>query len=264
MKEILRYKNGNSLSYAEYSDKNGYPILVQHGLIASITDYHLFERLIESGILPICIARPGYGESSPYLIRNIAEWGDIVSVLVEELKLSQFDVLGMSSGAPYSYAIGYKLPEQARNIFIFSGIPALYDESILSYWPYPVTKKASIPEMETLAYELFFSNLCKEDLEKDDIKDSMMNHCLGIAQDLKLQCEDWGFKLSNVKSNVFMQHSKTDDNVPFITAQMTAKLLPNCRFDVRESGEHFSQKTLDDFLQTVITKIHGSESFIFK
>jgi hypothetical protein len=35
---------------------------------------------------------------------------------VDELKISQFDVLGISSGAPYSYAIGYKLPVKAQDI----------------------------------------------------------------------------------------------------------------------------------------------------
>ncbi len=39
MKRMLEYKDGNILSYAEYGDKNGFPILVQHGLIASIDDY---------------------------------------------------------------------------------------------------------------------------------------------------------------------------------------------------------------------------------
>jgi len=264
MKPILPYKNGNSLSYTDYGDKNGYPVLVQHGLIASMTDYHLFDRLIESGNHLICLARPGYGDSSPYVMRNIAEWGDIVSILIEELEITQFDILGMSSGAPYSYAIGYQLPDKVRNIFIFSGIPALYDEGILAFWPYPVTKKASLPEMEALAYELFFSNLSNEDLKRDDIRDSMMHHCFGIAQDLKLRCMDWGFNLSQVKANVHMQHSKTDENVPFITAQMTANLLPNCQFDVRESGEQFSEKTLGDFLETVVTEIHRSEGPLFK
>jgi len=38
MKQTLSYKGENSLSYAEYGDKNGYPILIQHGLIASIDE----------------------------------------------------------------------------------------------------------------------------------------------------------------------------------------------------------------------------------
>ena len=132
MKQLLQYKNGNVLSYTEYGEKSGYPILVQHGLIASIGDYPLFDSLIKAGIRVICVARPGYGESSPYPMSQMSEWGEIVSLLADELNLSQFDVLGMSSGAPYSYAIGYKLPHKVRTIFIFSGIPALYDEKVVS------------------------------------------------------------------------------------------------------------------------------------
>src|SRR6185503_13463442 len=112
MRQILHYKNDNLLSYAEYGNKAGLPLLVQHGLIASISDHHLFDRLIESGIHLICIARPGYGASSPYVMENLAEWGDIVSILVDTLKISKFDILGMSSGAPYSYAIGHRLPDK--------------------------------------------------------------------------------------------------------------------------------------------------------
>ena len=100
---------------------------------------------------------------------QVAEWGEIVSILVDKLNLSQFDVLGMSSGAPYSYAIGYKLPDKVRNIFIFSGIPALYDDKVLAVWPYPVNKEASITELEKLAKELFFTNLSPEGLLQNDI-----------------------------------------------------------------------------------------------
>src|SRR3972149_4553555 len=101
----------------------------------------------------------------------------------------------MSSGAPYSYAIGNKLPK-VRNIFIFSGTPALYDERVLLLWPYEVKKDASMIELERSAKEIFFSNVSQEDLLRNDIKDSMMNNCFGIAQDLKLRCMDWGFDLS--------------------------------------------------------------------
>ena len=157
MRQTLLYKNGNSLAYAEYRDKNGYPILVQHGLIASIEDYDLFDRLIQLGTHLIFIARPGYGDSSPYILRNFAEWAEIVEDLIDALRLAQFDVLGMSSGAPYSYSIGYKFPDKVRNIFIFSGIPALYHGDILSLWPYKRIENESMAELEKLAYELFLA-----------------------------------------------------------------------------------------------------------
>ena len=257
MNQTVTYKNGNILSYAEYGERSGYPILIQHGLIASIKNPDLFDRLIQLGARLICIARPGYGESSPVLMNQMADWAEIVSVLIDQLGLSHFDVLGMSSGAPYSYALGCKFPEKVRNIFIFSGIPALYDEEVLSFWPYPVSKNASMAEMEKLTFDLFFSNLSQEDLEKDDIQDSMMNHGFGIAQDLKIRTGDWGFKLADVNTKVWMRHSKTDHSVPFITAELTSKLLPNCMLDVRENDDHFSKELLDDFIRTVMFGHYG-------
>jgi pimeloyl-ACP methyl ester carboxylesterase len=124
---------------------------------------------------------------------KIAEWGEIISILVDELELPQFDLLGMTSGASYSYAIAHKLPKKVRNIFIFSGIPALYHESVLAVWPFPVTKDAGIAELEELAKELFFSNLSPEALLQNDIQDSMRHNCFGIALDFKLRCNNWAF-----------------------------------------------------------------------
>jgi pimeloyl-ACP methyl ester carboxylesterase len=253
-------KNGISLAYAEYGDKNGYPILIQHGLIASIDDHALFARLIQANMHLICIARPGYGESSPYLMDSFAEWAEMLAPLIEELKLAQFDVLGMSSGAPYSYSIGCRFPDKVRNIYIFSGIPALYDESVLSHWPYPAIKGKTIEEVETLAHELFFSNLTGDDLEKSDIRDSLMNNGFGVAQDLLLRFMDWGFRLSDVKGKVFMHHSKGDNSVPFNAAVRTAELLPNCDLELMETGPHFSNEALDGFInQTMMKNLNPSK-----
>jgi pimeloyl-ACP methyl ester carboxylesterase len=252
MKKSIRYKDECTISYAEYGNKNGFPILVNHGLIASIDEYDLFDRLIQLGAHLICVARPGYGGSSPYEMHSIGEWADLVSVLINELNLSQFDILGMSSGAPYSYAIGYRFPDKVRNIYIFSGIPALYDKQVLSHWPYEMKQDASRAALEVLAYELLFSQVSEEDLKRNDIKDSMMYHCFGIALDWRLRCRDWGFRLQDIRGNIYMQHSKEDEAVPFITAYLTSQFLPNCRLETREHGEHFSVEVLDDFIKAVI------------
>jgi pimeloyl-ACP methyl ester carboxylesterase len=258
MKQTLTYKNGLHLSYAEYGDKNGYPILIQHGLIASIDDTNLFDRLLQINARLICIARPGYGQSSPYVMDSFAEWADIVALLIEELNLAQFDLLGMSSGAPYSYSIGYRFPDKVNNIHIFSGTPALYDEIVLSYWPYEVARDKSIADLENLAHELFFSNLTGDDLKKNDIRDSLMNNGFGVAQDLALRFMDWGFRLSDVKEKVFMRHSKCDDSVPFKTAIRTSELLPNCQLELMEVGPHFSNEALDDFIkETMVNNIQA-------
>jgi hypothetical protein len=80
----------------------------------------------------------------------------------------------------------------------------------------------------------------------------MMNDCFGVAQDLKLRCVDWGFDLSQVSTNVYMQHSRQDQNVPFITASLTAGMLPKGKLEIRETMEHFSKESLDEFIRTTI------------
>jgi hypothetical protein len=66
----------------------------------------------------------------------------------------------------------------------------------------------------------------------------------------------WGFSLSDVKGKVFMRHSKCDDAVPFKTAVRTAELLPNCELELMESGPHFSNEALDDFIEkTMVNKL---------
>lgn len=250
--QTIFYNGENLLSYIDFGQRNGFPILIQHGLIASIRDGALFEQLNNLGVRLIAIARPGYGQSSPYPMAAIAEWGEIVAVLVAKLKLTQFDVFGISSGAPYSYALGYRFPAQARNLFILSGTPALYDQQTLSMWPYPVTRNASLTELEKLAGELFFSNISEADLQKNDIRDSMMNHGFGVAQDLGLRCADWGFALADVTQQVYMQHSRSDAAVPLATAERAAGLLAKCRLRIKETGEHFSQELLNEFITTVM------------
>ncbi|HSB66520.1 MAG TPA: alpha/beta hydrolase [Anaerolineales bacterium] len=257
MKATILYKNKYSISYVEFGNQKGFPILIQHGLIASIGDFELFSNLIDLDTHLISIARPGYGESSPYPLKNIAEWGEVVAILVDQLQLSRFDILGMSSGAPYSYSIGYRFPDKARNIFIFSGTPALYDAEVTDHWPYEMKKNASIAEMQILAEQLFFSGLSQTDLAMPDIQDSMMNNCFGPALDLRIRCMDWGFTLSEVHQNVYMQHSRLDEG--FITAQMTAKLLPNCIFTKRESAGHFSRQLLDEFIQTIMVEHYSRQ-----
>ncbi len=69
----IPYKNKYSLSFAEYGSQTGFPILVQHGMIASIKDAAIFSPLIDLGVRLICIARLGFGESSPMKCETLSD-----------------------------------------------------------------------------------------------------------------------------------------------------------------------------------------------
>lgn len=230
------------------SDRGGFPVLVQHGMIASIEDIHLFEPLLAAGRRVISAARPGYGSSTVHTMRNLGAWGAITEALVDALGLARFDVLAISSGAPYGYAIAHRLPDRVRALFVLSGTPALYDPGVQALWPYPLSPNATLPELQDLARGLFFTGLSEEALARPDVRDSMAHEAFGIAQDLRLRCRDWGFRLEDVHVPVVMQHSRSDGSVPFATAERTAQMLPDCCFQVRRDGAHFSPALLAAFL----------------
>lgn len=252
MPETLLYAGKQRLSYAEYGDPGGFPILIHHGMIASIHEQGLFQRLAAAGSRLIALARPGYGGSSPYPLKNVAEWGEITAALVEALGLAQFDLLGISSGAPYCYAAARRLHQKTRRLFILSGTPALYDGQVRAMWPYPLNQGASLPELQTLAYDLFFAHLTPTERQAHPARDAMAHDCFGPALDLQIRAADWGFDLAQVTAPVEMRHSRADESVPLAAAQRTAHLLPRCRLDVREHDPHFSPQVLDDFIATAV------------
>ena len=56
MQHVMEYGDGHLLSYADEGDRGSDPVLVQHGMVASIRDApHLFARLLDAGIrVPFC------------------------------------------------------------------------------------------------------------------------------------------------------------------------------------------------------------------
>jgi pimeloyl-ACP methyl ester carboxylesterase len=252
MKKSVTYK-GNTISFAEYGDSNGFPVLVQHGMIASIEDSHLFQPLIDAGVRLVCTARPGYGDSFPAKFQSISEWAAVTEALSTELALGSFDILAMSSGAPYGYAIASGLPGKTRNVFIFSGTPALYDEKVRSVWPYPLDADPSVEDMQKLARELFFSGVSEDADLPNDVQDSMRNDCFGPGLDMAIRARDWGFALSKVDAQVYMRHSHQDQIVPPESAKLTAQLIPNCELEIDE-GQHFSPEDLARFIHDRMLK----------
>jgi pimeloyl-ACP methyl ester carboxylesterase len=245
------YNGKEKIAYNDFGNIKGFPILIQHGAIASIKDVDLFEKL-EPYARIICIARPGYGESSPYILNNMLEYGIIISKLVEYLSIEKFDVLSSSAGAPYGYAIGKACQEKTRNIYVYSGTPALYDEEVQKYWPFPISKDLTIEECQKTAYEAFFSGIPESALNNNAIKDSMANNCFGEAQNIRIRFKDWGFKLSEINSKVFIQHSKKDG--PYRMVLRTVELLPNCELELLEEGEHFTKEGYESFIEKTIIK----------
>ena len=249
----FRFNGEDVLAYNDFGKENSFPILVQHGTMASIKDIGFFDELGKYARV-ICVARPGYGESSPYILKNILEYGEIINKLIEELSIEKFDVLGPSAGAIYGYAIAKACPDKTRNIFVYSGTPALYDEEVRKNWPFPISEEITVEDSQKIAFEVFFANFSEEDKKQDTIKDSMANNCFGEGQNLRLRFKNWGFTLSEIKAKVCMQHSKEDNVLSYIMAERTAKLLNDCELELLEKGDHFTKEGFESFIKNTVIK----------
>ena len=100
---------GNRLEYERYG--SGRAVVLHHGLVGAATVPAEWQALADhSGINLISIARPGYGRSDPAPMTAISEWSPLLTGLLDALGVVEFDVLGVSAGAPYSYAVASALP----------------------------------------------------------------------------------------------------------------------------------------------------------
>lgn len=250
--------NNAALSYAEYGNPNGFPLLVFHGLVGSIVSEGLEESLKDVPLRCIFLARPGYGESDFFEMRQVLDWAKELKPFIDELGLERFDVAAYSASAPYAYSFAVAYPRQTRHIYINGGLPALYDKEILESYVenaaalYDFFVSGSYETVGKKMAELFFSSLPEEYMNHVDILDAKKDGCKGMAREAKLQSVDWGFDLSDISHAVTMIHSKKDTSVAFAAAEKTSRLLKNCTFIPLEDGEHCDDASIQLMMEQIL------------
>jgi len=249
----FHYDDKNVLAYNDFGKMDGFPILIEHGSTASINDIDDLDKLCQIARI-IYIARPRYGESSPCILQNLLEYGEIVAKLVDKLGINEFDISGSSAGAIYCYAIAKACYNKIRNIYVYSGTPVFFYEEVKRIFPFPISKEMTVEDSQKIAFDAFYANLSEKEKKQKNVKDSMANSCFGEGQNLRLWCKDWGFTLPEIKAKVYMQHSKKDEYVPYSMAEKTAKLLCDYELELLEEGNHFSKDGYESFLENTVIK----------
>ena len=263
MVKKVEYKNGSCLAYAEYGDQNGYPILVHHGLIGTIEHPELEDSLDLRGIRLVFIARPGYGESSMCDMADYTDWVWMISALLKALSIDCFDLFGISEGSPYCYVLAALMPDKVKQIYIFNGLPALYDDEVLG--SYPLTSsvrreselyRRSRPGVIALKlYHSYIAPMPEEILAMKSFTDSTAYACLAMAREVRMQYSDWGFDLSQVKQQVFMRYYDSDHDALLQAALKTARLLPWCIIRKFTGTAHKRENGIISFLQDISISI---------
>jgi len=109
----LTTPDGRTLRVYEDGDPSGAPVLAQSGTPSAGLLYSLHvEDARRRGLRLLGYARPGYGGSSPFSGRSIADVVRDVEAIADELGLERLATWGISGGGPHALACAALLPER--------------------------------------------------------------------------------------------------------------------------------------------------------
>ena len=123
---VMRLPSGRTISYAEYGDPIGMPVLFCH----AITGCRLMLP-VESisrgkcGFRLIAPDRAGYGLSSPALQDPMQQWLEDMRHFLQQLGISECCVAGHSAGGVYAMALAVEYPDIVNHLCLISSIAPL-------------------------------------------------------------------------------------------------------------------------------------------
>jgi pimeloyl-ACP methyl ester carboxylesterase len=285
---ILNLADARTLSYAEYGDPQGQPLMYFHGWPSSRLEAEMVDAPARRHHLRIIAPdRPGFGRSDFQSGRRLIDWPADVIELANELGLDRFSILGPSGGGPYAAVCAWKIPERLRSVGIVSGQSPTDDPSVLAgmrplnrrlaligRWAPWLFRPLSWPVIRALKREpdgylaRLMSDLPEPDrkvMVRAEIRKPLQNGALeafrngsrGAALENALYARPWGFDLGAITMEVHLWYGELDLNVPPAMGRYLASAIPNChaRFYPNEGHLSVFVNHMDEILQTV-----GSES----
>ncbi|MFE9011686.1 alpha/beta fold hydrolase [Streptomyces cyaneofuscatus] len=177
----------------------------------------------------------------------MGDWTARLLPVLEACGVGGFDVLGISAGAPYAYALAAGLPERVRRVWVLSGLPYVPDVAVRGRYPEeaePVwTFYREAPEAEVVAR---FAGAVERMAEVFAASPSTLaalprpaaHGWRGPAREVRLQSRPWGCVPGEVAQPVRLWHAPADQEVPFPAAEATAALFPAARLTEQAAPDH--------------------------
>jgi len=283
--QAVRLADGRLLGFAEYGDPDGAAVLFLHGEVGSRLLGRAFDAAArELGLRIVSPDRPGLGFSDFRTGRAIADWPADVVELTEQLDIDRFGMVGVTAGAPYVLACGWRMPERLTHAVVVS--PALPPSMIELRPQTPRTERIlsrsaaqapwTIRPVMTLlgqasrrspesAVERMAASAGEPDREvftRPEIR-SMLARSItetfrsgprGVAHDLRLLSSDWGIPFAAVSAPVTVVRGGSDSELTDSSARRLVDALPDATLHtVPGAGHHVALAQPEQVLDAVAT-----------
>jgi len=214
----------------------------------------------EQGLRLIGIDRPGYGNAPAEPDRSLRGVAEATGVLMDDLAIDRFAVIGMSGGGPYALACGAFLPDRVVAIISgagSSGFDEALDGGAMEPEELKLTREQALRPTadgrQALAryYDPEVENLRNADVDGfmravgldpataaperratsayvlEAIQEAIRPGRDGWLDDGLAMLRPWGFELSDVRQPVAVWHSEDDALVAFEHARRLVAAIPN-------------------------------------
>ncbi len=268
----VKTADGRTLAVAEWGDPNGVPLIAMHGTpggrITYWEDPSIYAR---HGLRRLTYDRPGYGESTRFKGRTVADVVVDLEAILHALDIDRFVVTGGSGGGPHCLATAALMSERV--------IRCLAEVSIA---PYPaegldwlagmtdgnveefsaamegeeqhrrVAERERRTTLDRLAegrpdflgdgYELSEADKAQMAKHRDRIADQFFNGLEpgvdGWVDDMLAFVQPWGFEVESISVPTAVKFGRTDNLVPPAHGDWLAAHIPNAIVDAHDAAGH--------------------------
>ncbi len=267
---LHRLADGRRLSFAEFGDPRGLPVLAIHGTPGSrfmfgLTDVAARER----GLRIIAPDRPGYGHSDYRKSQSLMRSAEDFAALADALRLDRLAVIGVSGGGPYAIATAAQMADRVRLLALISPVGPVAEcrkqirmsrlhrliftrmgrspQACAAFfwslrgmvrWAPGVAYRALQQRVTRADRGVLASGEVKANLQAA-IREGLRPGIRGALQDLRLFCAPWDLPLAEIDVPSVMWQGSDDTIVPPGAAYYLAAQLPNCRLDVVQEVGHY-------------------------
>jgi pimeloyl-ACP methyl ester carboxylesterase len=262
--------DGRQMSYTEFGDPEGYPLLWCHGNPGSRREADLLEPTLlqQAGVRAIVPDRPGIGLSTWRAGRTIMDWPTDLAALTAMLNIDRFALIALSGGSPYLLACARAMPHRITRAAIVSGVgpldvlddnqrrhsgPAYFMMARRSYWlvrgmTWMMQFGLSQPDKLMAQVLADLPPADQETLQDPRTRQSFLNLLheafrqggRGLAWDARLIALPWGFSLREITLPIDLWHGDEDRNAPLAMGGFVAEQLPNSQLHILPGEGHFS------------------------
>ncbi len=277
---FVTLKNGTKIAYREYGPADGHPIIVCHnGYGCRVTIPMGYEDICQRQNKRIIIPdRPGYG-LTPYIKSHPNSWNAMLSEFIDELELTQYDLLGTVLGSVIALNFAVEADTRLKRVRLSSPVfvnhkkdteyligifaPSTrliqaskrFAREIYELWLKSVTMNLSSHYRNMLENslgnaerEIFHSNNTIE-LMIDGFRQASSSGLDGISHEMVYCLSPRNVDLSKISVPVDLWWGDDDNRINLEGVKNLASQLPNAELHLREGySEHIYYALFEDII----------------